>query len=116
MLPGGRSGLLVVVALVFLLLLYTSLPSTFQISLSSEVGNEILDDKNPKLYLTDSECSRVFPNAFYEIEIAEARGAIGKAPRHDDEHGYMRARIHDGVVTLLPSSYFLDCSKKNSST
>jgi hypothetical protein len=106
MLPGGRSGLRIVVALLFFLLLFTLLPSTFRTSLSSKVrNNEALDDRNLKLYLTDLECSRVFPHGFDEIDIAKARGPIGKAPRHDYEHGYMRARIHDGVVRLLPKRF-----------
>jgi hypothetical protein len=63
-----------------------------------EPSDKLWEKQMQKLYLTDSECSVYFPHAFDEIEIAKSRGPIGKAPRHDDVHGYVRARIHNGVV------------------
>lgn len=100
MIPRCRSELVVLITILFLLFLYGWARSTPRTSLYWNVLNEALDASNLKLYLTDSECSRSFPHGFDEIEIAKARGPIGKTPRHDDEHGYMRARIHDGVVRI----------------
>lgn len=98
MLPRCRSEIVVLVTLVSLLFLYGWARNYPQPSLYWNTHNEGKDASDLKLYLTDSDCSRSFPHGFDEIEIAKARGVVGKAPRHDDEHGYMRISIYDGVV------------------
>jgi len=62
------------------------------------------------LSLTDEQCSALYPHAFDEIDFAVSRGQVPEVPHHDDTHGYLRARIHNGAVrhprrTYTMSSY-----------
>ena len=50
------------------------------------------------LSLTDEQCSALYPHAFDEIDFAVSRGQVPEVPHHDDTHGYLRARIHNGAV------------------
>ncbi len=46
------------------------------------------------------ECGNMFPLLNTEIDVAKSRGRVGKVPQHDNEHGFLRGRIHNGDVSL----------------
>jgi hypothetical protein len=66
-------------------------------------GVHEIGKKMERYDLSRQECGKMFPLLNSEIDLAKSRGPIGKVPRKDDEHGFLRGRIHNGNVSRLDS-------------
>jgi hypothetical protein len=61
-------------------------------------GVHEIGKKMERYDLSRQECGNMFPALNSEIEIAKSRGRIGKVPQRDEEHGFLRGRIHNNNV------------------
>jgi hypothetical protein len=91
-------------SLVSLLLVAHHNPFTQPKIIISDIHNQVNQIDLQRLSFTDSECTSLFPHAFDEIDRAKSQGYVGSAPLHVNKHGYVRARIYDGAVSLTNRS------------